>query len=205
MDLIIETGVGDPDAQSYATVEDARAYANGRWGLEAISDEGECDDQTVAKALWAAAEYMNKISWYGVPANDVQALAWPRILVEPHTFSGYDHTSPIPTTGWFSTHSRYYHSRWCVPPNVVPKEIVQANILLAKDIIEGDLDPRGLHKPVIATSASAENGSISFAKPQALANKGGMRVRSKDPLYAIRDLVRQWIYIHVPSVTLKRG
>ena len=205
MNLNIETGVGNPDAQSYASVEDARAYANGRWGLEAISDEGACGDQTLAKALWAAAEYMNKIPWYGLPTSAFQALAWPRILVQPHSFSGYDHESYAPNHGWYGMHAYGYHSRWCVPPHIVPKEIVRANILLAKDVVDGDLDPTGLHKPVIVNSASSEAGSLSFANPEAIANKGGMQVRSQDPLYAVRDLITQWIYVHVPYVHLVRG
>lgn len=204
MALIIEVGNGSPDSQAFADVDFARRYANGRFGLESISDEGDCDDERLEKVLWAAAEYMDRCPWYGIPTHVDQALCWPRMLVEPEHYY-HDRDTIFPQHGWYTTYSYNWNARYVVPSNAIPEAICIANVLLAKDIHEGNLDPTGFSKPVVATSASSEAGSLSFHRPQALSNKGGMQVRTRDPLYAVRRLIRPWLHRRAPSAKFVRA
>lgn len=201
--LRIERGVGSPDSQAFADVDFAREYATGRWGMESLSGENHFQDEQLESALWAAAEYMNNIPWYGITKNVHQALSWPRYLIEPEHYQRHGDYG-FPQYGWYSLSHNWSH-RYCVPSDVVPEEVRIANVLLAKDILEGNLDPTGFHKPVVATSASSEAGSLSFHRPQALSNKGGMRVRTRDPLYAVRRLIRPWLHRRVPSAKFVRS
>ena len=202
--LIIEDGAGRPDAEAFSTVQFARDYSRKRLGLESISDASpNCDDERLEKCLFAAADYMATIPWYGIPTNAHQSLCWPRRLYAPHDYRNGDYSRL--GTAWYDIGVRGYEERYCVGSNVVPSEICIANVLLAKDIHEGDLDPTGFHKPVLVHEAKGESGEIKFSAAQALSNKGGMQVRTRDPLYAVRRHISQWMYRRPQGIRLMRA
>jgi hypothetical protein len=72
MALIIETGEGLPDAESYATAAELVIYA-GKYGVTVPATEAEQE-----ALLRRAAVSMNAMTWKGSRANADQALAWPR-------------------------------------------------------------------------------------------------------------------------------
>jgi hypothetical protein len=79
--LVIEDGSGVPDANSYATAAEARAYASLRGSaLPAIPQDG---NDPVETALILAAEYIDSLSFVGIQATTTQGLAWPRVFTEP--------------------------------------------------------------------------------------------------------------------------
>ncbi|MHB1125235.1 MAG: DnaT-like ssDNA-binding protein [Ramlibacter sp.] len=74
MALIVETGAGLADAESYATVEQADAYLAARnypaWALLA--------PEAKEAALRMATAYMHAFAWKGIRSYQTQALDWPR-------------------------------------------------------------------------------------------------------------------------------
>lgn len=72
MALIIEDGSGVPNANSYVTVAEYRAYATPRGVSLPVSDA------TVETQLILATDYLESLSWLGMPTYDDQALVWPR-------------------------------------------------------------------------------------------------------------------------------
>ncbi|HJE69819.1 DnaT-like ssDNA-binding protein [Pseudomonas oryzihabitans] len=72
MALIIETGGGLPDAESYATAAELVIYA-GKFGV--TIPDSVADQEAL---LRRAAVSMNAMKWKGSRANADQALAWPR-------------------------------------------------------------------------------------------------------------------------------
>lgn len=79
MALVVETGAGLPDAESYATLAQADEYhlkrGNAGWTGEEASKEA---------ALRRATEYLDgayRARWLGQGATPAQALAWPRSYV----------------------------------------------------------------------------------------------------------------------------
>lgn len=126
MALIVETGAGVPNANSYASVAVADARRSARFDdtdawLNADSD---------AKARWlvAATDFITqqyRLLWAGYRVSPSQYLDWPRYEVPmPDGPSAY---SPFDT---------FY------PNNIVPSEVVNATCDLAVKVMNGiDLNP----------------------------------------------------------------
>lgn len=177
-----------------------------------------------------------KIPWAGLPTYPDQAGCFPRKLYEDqyyyqhygHGGHGYSSLSdykgkPFDGSkqgrhgygrggyGRNGTHNYSYlkyeaNCRNFVGPCDIPEHIAEAQIRLTRDIVDGLLDPTGRLKPVITTSVSSENGSLSFHRPQALnQSPSGFQARSRDPLYSIRDLISPWMRVRVQSVRMMRG
>lgn len=72
MTLIIETGQGLPDAESYASAEDLARYAV-KFGVAIPADV-----PTQEALLRRAALAMDGMTWKGRKTNSEQGLAWPR-------------------------------------------------------------------------------------------------------------------------------
>jgi hypothetical protein len=73
--LIIETGAGLPDAESFATAAELSDYA-AKFGKTIPADEPGQE-----AVLRRAALQMNALQWKGCAINRDQALAWPRLGV----------------------------------------------------------------------------------------------------------------------------
>ena len=119
MSLIIETGAGLANAESYAAVATADAYhlarLNASWAL--------LDTPTKEASLRKATEYMvgqYRERWKGVRAGLVQALDWPRYNVQ------------LDDVG-ISAIAAYVQS------NVVPVEVQNACCVLALKASTGEL------------------------------------------------------------------
>lgn len=71
--LIVENGQGLPDADSYASIETATAYADAH-GLTFSSTDSEQEARLRRATQYLDAQYRYK----GSESTDTQALAWPR-------------------------------------------------------------------------------------------------------------------------------
>ena len=116
MSLVVETGLGLSNAESYASVADSVAYFTGvgadTWLTLSTTDQ--------EKALRRATIYLvgkYRLRWAGSRMTTSQALDWPRSLV------------PVADTPYRS----YY------PNNAVPKEVVDACCSMAIRAAAGEL------------------------------------------------------------------
>ncbi len=79
MDLIVETGAGVPDANTYITLADAEIYFGARLNSAAWTALG---DAAKKQALATATKFLDEnMEWLGYRAHDSQALDWPRTRV----------------------------------------------------------------------------------------------------------------------------
>ncbi|MGA0608835.1 DnaT-like ssDNA-binding protein [Caldimonas sp. KR1-144] len=121
MALVVETGAGLPDADSYISVAEATAYhaARGNAAWAAV-----VDDTTREQLLRKATGFIDGTyagQWLGYRMTDSQALDWPR---------GYVPRQPPSLTG-----SIYW------PDDEVPVAVRNACAELALRAISGDLAP----------------------------------------------------------------
>ena len=108
----VEDGSGIPNANSYVSVADARAYALDR-GVTLSANDDE-----LGSMLIRATDYLEVQAclYQGVPTSSTQFLQWPRIDV--------------------------YLNGDALPPNVIPKSLIAAQVQLAMAITAGfDLQP----------------------------------------------------------------
>lgn len=77
MALIIETGTGLPNSNSYATVEELSAYAADR--LEELPVDGK--EALLLRAMDYLEQFVDKPRYKGTRKSAEQALLWPRIGV----------------------------------------------------------------------------------------------------------------------------
>lgn len=90
--LVVETGWGDPDANSYASLADVRAYAAKRgYVLPA-------DDAALETLIYLATDYVDGFRgrFQGVKSFDNQALQWPRMGVAIDCIAVPYDTIPVP-------------------------------------------------------------------------------------------------------------
>ena len=134
MTLIVETGQGAVDSESYASAAQATDFhtkrGNVAW-LALTQDQQE-------SALRAATDYMEQIyrlRWSGSRASDTQALSWPRYQV-PRIDRG---STALFAFGYGSGYSFY-------PSASVPKEVVNACCVLALKASSSELAP-DLNRP----------------------------------------------------------
>lgn len=75
-DLVVETGVGLLNSNSYATVDEADVYHEDHLFASAWTTATE---ETKEKALiWSTRLLNEQVRWYGYKKTSTQALAWPR-------------------------------------------------------------------------------------------------------------------------------
>lgn len=121
MTLIVETGAGLANAESYAAVSDADTYHTGR-GNTAWT--GTTADKEAA--LRRATDYIGETyrdRWAGNRATTTQALDWPRFYVRMRDGPGMD------------VFSSYY------PTDAVPAAVSRACMELALKALSGPLNP----------------------------------------------------------------
>lgn len=119
MSLVVETGSGNPNADAYISVADADTFlasqGNTTWA--------DLDTEDKESALRRAAAYMTqeyRLLWAGTRVRYDQGLDWPRYGVVTPDAPGLYGTAVVPT-------------------DVVPREVRQANALLAVKALAGDL------------------------------------------------------------------
>lgn len=114
MTLIIETGIGRPDADSYISVADASTYHANRGN---VAWAALPDDLSREQALRKATDYLEqayRARWAGQRVSTTQALAWPRAWVPMKD-----------APGGYGTCSTYY------PSDAVPADVKRACAELA--------------------------------------------------------------------------
>lgn len=114
MALIVETGAGLPNADSFISVEDADAYFSARgitlWATLQVAEKEQ--------ALRRATDFMERrygTQWAGQRMTLAQALSWPRVNV--------------------------VYQGWTLPSDAVPAQVVKACAELAFRAAGGELDP----------------------------------------------------------------
>lgn len=114
MALIVETGAGLPNADSFISVEDADTYFAARgitlWGT-LLTEEKE-------QALRRATDFMERrygAQWAGQRLTLAQALSWPRVGV--------------------------VYQGWALPSDAVPQQVVKACAEFGFRAAGGELDP----------------------------------------------------------------
>lgn len=132
MALVIEDGTGKPDAESFATVLEARTFATRRgFTLPA-------DDTAVESLLVKAADYFRTLSFLGTRLVATQALAFPRegIEVEGEVLE----PSPIPVN---VKNAQIQLAVYAVTQDLNPvgagREVIKQKV----DVIEQEFAPTG--------------------------------------------------------------
>lgn len=115
MALTIETGAGVANADSYASVAEARAYASAR-GVTLSAVDGD-----VEILLRKACDYLDSLEteYKGSRVESDQALAWPREDVF------------------------LFDSEEAFPSTDIPDQLLRAQCQLAVDAVATDLQPTG--------------------------------------------------------------
>lgn len=126
MALIVETGAGLPDAESYISV----AYANTYHANRGNTNWADISTAEAEQALRRATDYLVQVyrtKWDGVRYSSTQSLDWPRSFVENKDQS-FGNLYPI--IGYF-----YY------PSDFIPQELKNACAEMAFKAASGELAP----------------------------------------------------------------
>lgn len=92
MAIIVEDGTGKEDAESYASVNEFKAYHRARGNEEAA----DLDADVIEPLLRQATDYLGSYAeqWKGSRITAEQALDWPRSSVTVHGFDVAEDTVP---------------------------------------------------------------------------------------------------------------
>jgi hypothetical protein len=126
------TTPGAADANSYATVEEADEYHDGR-----LHDDAWDNADKEAALVWAALLLDGWVVWTGQATYETQALVWPR-------------------KGMFNRNG------FAIPETVIPREIKAAQSELARQLALNDLMADDDVRRKDIRSLSAGSVSISF-------------------------------------------
>jgi hypothetical protein len=149
MALIIETGEGIPNADSYATVAECEAYAVKYYGA---SLHGSPADKEAA--MRRAVAHMDSLRWKGSKANGRnQSLAWPR--------SGVTDCEGI-----------------SIASDVIPSEVIAAQheFARAEFIAPGVLSPQGSVLDAIRNRAKVDVIEVGFDTSRVLPDLENLQV-----------------------------
>ena len=75
-DMIVETGSGLTNSNSYVSLDDADIYHEKR--LHVTDWTGSNDDTKEAALMWASSLLDQLVDWYGTKYTETQAMRWPR-------------------------------------------------------------------------------------------------------------------------------
>lgn len=112
----VEDGTGEDDSNSYCTVAFADDYLSVKTASFTTTWGALTNTQKENALMWGARVIDQRARWRGVRANEVQAMAWPRIGVLDR--DGYT-----------------------IADDVVPLQVQQANVEMAFHLITEDVDP----------------------------------------------------------------
>jgi hypothetical protein len=123
MALVVETGAGLPNAESYVSVADFKTYADGR-GLDyTVANTDDLVEQALRRATAYVDTYRNRFSGYRTNRR-AQALEWPRIgayYYVPDNGRSIGFIYPTDRDDQLGSQGYDY-----IPANVVPPEVIQA-------------------------------------------------------------------------------
>lgn len=157
MALIVETGSGASNSESYASVSDADTYLAARgmtnWATMSTAEKEQ--------ALRRATDYMQQAyrdRWKGTRVGTTQALDWPRSLVPVKDVAG----------SYYGYVPSYYSE------TAIPSEVKNACIAVALKAAAGDLapdiEPQTTSETVGPISVTYAAGSRQTVKYQSIDN-----------------------------------
>lgn len=126
MTLTVETGIGFANADSYASVADADAYA-ANFGLTWAGDATAKEVALRRATAFLDANYRARFPGYRVKRRD-QALEWPRYAAFVRTYDSNPWSLYQGSTEGFNGSELDLAT---IPSNVVPVEMVRATIIAA--------------------------------------------------------------------------
>lgn len=122
MTLIVEDGTAKSDSNTYITIAEFVSYAENQGNTAAA----EADEEQIEPALIRAAQYIEqkwRLMWAGARVDALQSMDWPRRGVAvPDFFDPFYDNAFTPIS---------FQNTYFIPENVVPKEVKEAQSLLA--------------------------------------------------------------------------
>ena len=166
--LLVERGQCAANATSFADRENYHGFMAMNYFPKADCDPQEED---IDRALNTAARMLTDlVRWSGCRRKRNQYLAWPRNDAHNSCTGG------------------------CVSCCEIPREIVEANIILAHQILIGEVTPFTSETNAKVQSMSMDKYSVTFAGGGAAMKQsgdcGGVMTISADKLAAVRHLIK---------------
>ena len=150
--MTVEDGSIIADANSFVS----RDFAAGYHSARDHTDWFELTGQQMDAYLIKAADYMFQQwtdRWKGYRVDVDQTMDWPRAYVQTEDFQEYE-------SGPYSTIFPFNNLAYMIPTTVIPKEVKDCQCYLARELLNGDLNPvltsGGSVKRVEAGSAAVE-------------------------------------------------
>ena len=145
--MIVEDGTGVAGANSYATVDEFKAFHTQR-GNTTLA---EADTDQIESALVKGADYLIqkfRMIWHGARALEDQVMDWPRRGVAVPDFFDpfYRDLSNVPLS---------FQDTLFIPENEIPWEVKVANFLIAAETFSGSLST-GVIQPSLGRTTKRE-------------------------------------------------
>jgi hypothetical protein len=155
-DFIVETGAGLTGANTYVSVAEATDFLS-KYGYDADASWVAADDATKEDALrLAVTTYIDgrfAHRYRGVVHRDEQAMAWPRV-------GSYDDSGRV------------------IDTNEIPKQIKEAQALVALDIVKGNtILTDGADEGVMTRETKKSAGGFEITREYAHGTGGSKNVR----------------------------
>jgi hypothetical protein len=150
MAIIVEDGTGEPNAVSYATIAQYKAYCDAR-GISYLSVSDTTIEQSLVKATDAMVQmYRNR--WKGYRNTATQSLDWPRSFVSLESFV------------YIGGDSSFYF----IENNIVPNEVITACISLAlsaqTESLVADIEQRVTREKIDVIEIEYDINSLPYKK-----------------------------------------
>lgn len=189
--FVIEDGTGLANSTAYACYEWLMEYTDIRIGFEHISGENgfQIDKNKAEKYLVAASDMLDTLNWTGRKSNPYQSMQWPRKYAQNKCDDCCE----------------------CYPCDVVPKEIVEATIILASLLIKGDISFMTQESSPLVKSMSFEGQRIEFTTGGRISGNsgdgcnGGLSTVSGDKFKNVRHLINCFLKPKGSQLRFKRG
>lgn len=182
MPLVVERGEAIANAQSYASVQEYLGFIE----MQFFKDTGcEPDECKIERALTTAASMLtDRFDWNGCKRRHTQALAWPR-------------------DGAVDCEGR------CIPCCEVPRQIIEANIILAYQLISGEISAFTNETNAKVQSMNLDKYSVTFAGGGAhmkeMGECGGVMTMNADRFASIRHLIKCFTRRRGAGITIRRS
>ncbi|MGB0908211.1 MAG: DnaT-like ssDNA-binding protein [Maricaulaceae bacterium] len=187
MGLIVERGEGISNASSFASVTDYHGFMDMQFIYRMTKGRHmeEPDEDRLERALRTAAYLLTtQINWRGCRVSKTQYLAWPRAQM-------------LGCDGQF------------VKCCTVPREIVEANIILAHQLLSGEIAAFSNEIDAAIESMSTGNYNVKFANGGAhireMETSDGAMTLSADRFAAVRPLISCFVKRPAKSMKLRRA
>lgn len=187
MKHIVELGEGLSNALSYTHYNEVLAYAMSRYGYEWLYKNDDCvfERSEVNRASVSASDMIDSLSWVGIRSRPSQAREWPRCRAYSCCNDGY-----------------------CVPSNIIPKEILDSTIILTLLILKGEIQVGTNKEDFKVKSVKLDKMSIEFQTGAYIDSSGGscgngMGTKSGDDFHSVRHLIDCYLKKSAKTVNAK--